>query len=110
LLKKQYSGTLSYKDGHIVLEDTKPIMHSLDARFSATAQGLNLENATLKTKSSQISVVANVTNYEQPKVHATYQGVVDSGEFRDAFRNPSLPVGLINLSGVMDYASDPNRP
>ena len=110
LLQKQYSGSLSYRDGHVVLENTKPILHSLDARFSATAQGLSLESATLKTKSSQISVKANVTHYEQPKVHATYEAVVDSAEFRDALRNPSLPVGLIQLSGVMDYANDPNRP
>ena len=68
-------------------------MHSLDARFSATAQGLNLENAALKTKSSQISVVANITNYKQPKVHATYEAVVDSSEFRDALRNPSCRMG-----------------
>jgi translocation and assembly module TamB len=110
LLKQQYSGALSYKDGHVVLQDTKPIMHSLDARFSATAQGLNLESVTLKTRSSRISVVAKVTNYEQPKVHATYEAVVNGGEFRDALRNASLPVGVIDLSGAIDYANDPNRP
>ena len=110
LLQKRYSGLLSYKDGHVELQDAKPIAHSLDASFSATAQELKLESSTLKTKSSQISVVANVTNYEQPKVHATYEAVVDSGEFRDALKNASLPRGLIRLSGVMDFASDPNRP
>jgi translocation and assembly module TamB len=109
LAQKKYSGTLSYRDGHVLLENANPIIHSLDARFSATAEKADLESAVLKTRNSRISLTASMTDYSQPKVHATYEAIVDGSEFRADLKNPALPAGVIQLSGVVDYANDPDR-
>jgi translocation and assembly module TamB len=109
-MQKRYSGTLSYRDGHVLMQNANPIVHNLDARFFATPQGLTLENAVLRTKNSNFSLIAKMEDYSQPKVHAAYQAVIDSSEFRSALKNASLPTGSIQLSGALDYTNDPNRP
>ena len=110
LLEKKYSGTLSYRDGHVQWQGANPLAHSLDAQFSATPTQLTLESAVLKTQSSRVALQATAQNYSQPKVHATYQAVVDGSEFRHVLKNNSIPTGLVRLSGTLEYASDPNRP
>ena len=109
-MPKRYSGTLSYRDGHVQLPNANPVVHNFHTRFVATAEEFKLESAVLNTASSRLSIVATGRDYSQPRVHATYEAVLDSGEFRRVFRSPSLPKGLIQSSGVFDYASQPNRP
>ena len=110
LLEKKYSGTLSYRDGHVQWQGANPLAHSLDAQFSATPTQFRLESAVLKTQSSRLALQATAQNYSQPKVRATYQAIVNGSEFRNVLKNNSVPTGLIQLSGTLDYASDPNRP
>ena len=106
----RYSGTLSYRSGHVQWQKTNPMMHSLDARFAATPKEFTLESAVLSTESSRLSVSANARDYSQPIIHANYEALVDSGEFRRALKNPSMPAGVIQISGVLDYKTEPNRP
>ena len=106
----RYSGEFSYRNGHLKLQNTNRVAHNMEARFSATPQGLTLERAVLSSGNSSVTLAATVRDYSQPKVHATYQAALDSGEFRRILKNPSLPIGVIHLSGVLDSASDPNRP
>lgn len=108
-LQTQYSGSLSYQDGHIQWQNANPVAHSLDARFTATPTQFTLESAVLKTEKSRFSLQATARNYAQPLIHGTYHATLDSGEFRRALKNSSLPVGLINVSGAIDYQSEPNR-
>ncbi|HSS99202.1 MAG TPA: translocation/assembly module TamB domain-containing protein [Terriglobales bacterium] len=110
LLQKKYSGTLSYRDGDVKWQGANPLLHSLDAKFSATSTQFTLESAVLKTQSSNFSLQATAQNYSQPKVHATYQAVLNGSEFRHVLKNTSVPTGLIQLSGVLDYVNDPNKP
>jgi translocation and assembly module TamB len=110
LLTKTYSGTLSYRDGHLQLQNTNPIVHNFDARFVATPDEFRLESANLKTANSRLSMVASLHDYAQPQVHATYDARIDSGEFRRALRNASVPVGILLSSGVLDYDTRSNRP
>ena len=84
LLRKSYSGTLSYRDGHLQLQEASPIGHSFDGRFVATPEEFRLESAELRTANSHLSLVATVHNYSQPQVHATYEATIDGGEFRRA--------------------------
>ena len=109
-MQKRYSGTLSYRDGHVQLQNASPIAHNFNARFTATPEEFRLESAVLSTTSSRLSIVASARDYSQARVHATYEAIVDSGEFRRALNNSSLPAGLIQSSGVLDYVSQSDRP
>ena len=93
LMQKRYSGTLSYRDGHVQLQNASPIAHNFNARFTATPEEFRLESAVLSTTSSRLSIVASARDYSQPRVHATYGAVLDSSEFRRALNNSSLPAG-----------------
>jgi translocation and assembly module TamB len=110
LLRKSYSGTLSYRNGHLQLQNARPIGHNFDARFVATPEEFRLESADLRTANSRLSLVATVHNYSQPQVHATYEATIDGGEFRRALHNPSLPEGVVVSSGVLDYDAGSQRP
>ncbi len=106
----RYAGTLSYKNGLLEWQDSRPLEHSLDARFAATPDQFTLETAALRTPRSHISLSATAHNYSQPMIHATYNALLDAGEFRTTLKNSSLPTGTIALSGVVDSQSVPNRP
>jgi hypothetical protein len=62
----RYSGVLSYRDGHVHLQNTNRIVHNLEARFSATPQAFTLQQAVLTTESSRFALVASVRDYSQP--------------------------------------------
>jgi translocation and assembly module TamB len=110
-MPKRYSGTLSYRDGHVQLPHANPVVHNFQARFVATPEEFKLESAILNTARSRLSIVATAHNYSQPRVHANYEAALDGGEFRRALKNSSLPAGIIQSSGVFDYyASQSNRP
>lgn len=107
---KKYSGTLSYRDGHVVLQGYSPIPHSLDASFSITPRQFVLTRARLNSGNSQLNLQATVENYSQPIAHATYQATLDAAEFRRSLRNSSIPLGTLQLSGAVSYRNDPTRP
>jgi translocation and assembly module TamB len=108
--KRKYSGTLSYRDGHVIWQGHAPVVHQLDARFSLTPQRLELEDAHLTSGHSEVILQATIQDYSQPKLHANYQATLDAGEFRRILKNNSLPNGIIGLSGAIEYQNDPNRP
>lgn len=108
LLTQRYSGTLSYHDGHLRLQNASPIVHNLKANFEATPEEFKLENVELTTGSSRLSMVATVNDYSKPRVHATYEAAINAGEFHRALNNPSLPAGIIQSSGILDYAAQDN--
>jgi translocation and assembly module TamB len=107
---KRYAGTLGYRNGTLRLETFNPMVHNLEARFSATPQAFTLERATLSSGASQFILTATLEDYVHPRAHATYESVIDSGELRRIMKNPSLPVGLLRASGSLDYVSRPNIP
>jgi translocation and assembly module TamB len=110
VLEKKYSGTLSYRDGHIKWQGNNPIEHDFDARFSLTPAQFVLEYAKLTSGHSQLTIQATARDYSQPKLNAAYSASIDTGEFRRILRNNSLPGGIVLLSGVLDYQNSPNRP
>lgn len=108
--EKRYSGTLSYRDGHLKMADFRPIPHDLDAQFTATPTAFTLQRAVLRSGQSQFVLVATVQDYDHPKIQAKYDATLDTGEVRNILRNSSVPDGVIRASGRLDYASQPNRP
>lgn len=107
---KEYSGTLSYRDGHLKMGDYNPLPHDFNASFSATPEKFTLQNAALASGPSRVTLNATVTDYTNPKLDATYNAVLDTGELRRVMKNPSLPSGVINANGHAQYASQKNVP
>jgi translocation and assembly module TamB len=107
---KRYSGELSYRDGHLRWSKNSSVPHSLNATFSATPQEFRIENAVLSTSSSRASLSGSMTDYLNPRVEASYKAVLDLNEFRRTLSNPSLPEGVVELSGAFNYANPQNQP
>jgi len=108
--QRRYSGSLSYKDGHLNLEEFNPIPHDLSADFDATPQTFTLKKATLNSGNSQFVLNALVSDYSNPKVQATYQAVVDAGQLRKTLKNPSLPIGVLRADGSVQYQAKRDMP
>jgi autotransporter translocation and assembly factor TamB len=106
----KYSGTLSYRDGHVVMSNYRPIPHEMDAKWSYTREQFALESAALRSGKSNFNLAATVTDFNQPKLDAHYDASLDTGEFRSILKNPSLPTGVVKTSGVLSYQSRPNVP
>jgi len=108
--KTEYSGTMSYANGHLTMSTFRPMPHDLDAQFSATPTTFKLPHAVLRSGNSSFTLSATVTNFDAPKVQATYSASLDTGELKRIMRNPSLPSGVLATNGTLSYQSEPNVP
>ncbi|HWY67113.1 MAG TPA: translocation/assembly module TamB domain-containing protein [Terriglobales bacterium] len=108
--QKKYSGTLSYKDGHLNLENFNPILHDLSAQFDVTAQEFKLTNAALNSGNSHFILNATLTDFVHPHLNATYQAVLDAGQIRKTLKNASLPIGILQADGSVEYQAKPDAP
>ncbi|HVH87702.1 MAG TPA: hypothetical protein VM912_13325, partial [Terriglobales bacterium] len=106
--QKRYSGSLSYKNGHLKLENFNPIPHDLSAQFDATPQEFKLTNANLNSGDSHFILKATLTDFAHPHVNATYQTVLDASQFRKTLKNASLPIGVLRADGSLEYQAKPD--
>ena len=106
----RYSGSISYKDGRLNLENFNPIPHDLTAQFDVTPQQFTLKNASLNSGKSHFTLNATLTDFVHPHVNATYQAVLDAGQLRKIMKNASLPIGVLNADGSMEYQAKPDTP
>jgi translocation and assembly module TamB len=105
----RYSGQLSYADGRLHVENLNPIVHGLNAKFEATRTEFKVDQATLTSGQSRIEFSATLNNYAQPRIEGLYQAMVDAGDLRRIVKDPSLPAGVISLTGALRYESDSSR-
>ena len=108
--QQSYSGSLVYRDGHLLVGSYNPLPHDLDAHFTATRTTFNLDRASLRSGASQVSLTATLENYSQPRLQARYDATLDTAEFRRILKNPSLPTGVIRAAGTVNYAAEANLP
>ena len=78
--EKRYSGTMSYHNGRVVMENFNPMLHDLEAKFNATPTAFTLESATLTSGQSRFELTATVQDYSNPHATAQYNAVVDAGD------------------------------
>jgi len=109
-LLRKYSGTLTYSDGGINYAGTQAPPHNLSVSFDATADTFHIFSAKIESGKTQLALIATVENYAAPVVQAQYKAVVDGQQLADVLHNPSLPAGLVSLSGTAQYQSNANRP
>ena len=107
----RYYGDLGYKQGKIVYGTYAPVVHDVQAHFDATPSRFNLDQLVLATGGSRVTLKAAVDDYSSnPKMQASYEAVLVADDFRRILKNPSMPTGVIQLDGSLNYVSDPNRP
>ena len=106
---RQYTGSLSYRNGHISYDNRAALPHDLDLRFSATPDKLNVSPAVLRVGSSNISLEAQVTNYSDPVADATYQIRVHTQDFAQ-FSPSTRPEGDVILAGRLHYQQVAKQP
>ena len=107
---KRYSGTLSYSNGHLNYAGSEAPPHTINIQFDADPNTAHLSSAKLAMGDSNVALVATVTNYSNPLVQAQYNATVDGQTFAGFLHNPSIPAGLVAVSGTAQYQSSPNRP
>ena len=108
--QQRYSGKLNYRDGHLQFGEYNPMPHDLEAEFEATPTVFTLHRATLKSGRSRFVLDARVESYTQPRVQGTYSALLDTGEFRRILNDPSVPAGVVQLGGLLQFQSDRKRP
>ncbi len=107
---KKYAGTLSYSSGMVNYAGTQAPAHALSVKFDATPTTFHVLPAKLESGNTQFTLNATVNNYSAPIVDAQYNATVDGSELAGILHNPSIPAGLVNLSGTAQYHTDAHRP
>jgi translocation and assembly module TamB len=111
LAQKRYTGHMSYDNGRLQYGQYAPLAHNLDATFSLTPDIFNLDRLALELGHSHAVLNATVQNYTgQPKLQANYDASVATADFARVLKNPSIPSGMIRLTGLVHYQQQPNRP
>ncbi|MBS1803084.1 MAG: translocation/assembly module TamB [Acidobacteria bacterium] len=107
---KRYSGRLSYSNGRLNYAGSQPPSHTLNVTFDADPNTAHLSSAKITVGNSNVELVATLNNYSNPFVQAQYNATVDGQTFADVLHNPSIPSGLVAVSGNAQYQAAPNRP
>lgn len=102
-LRAEYSGSLSYDRGRLSARQLAPISHALGMHFTATRHQLAIDQFSLTTGKSFISLSGQLTNYSDPAIDGVYQGEIFTNGFAQAIRTGSMPTGTVALRGKFAY-------
>ncbi len=102
-LLKKYSGTLGYSDGRLNYAGNQAPEHALSLQFDATPTTLVLSPARIQAGNSALVLNATIDNYSAPVVQARYDATVDGQQLAAILHNPSIPSGLVSVSGNAQY-------
>ena len=108
-LLKTYSGTLAYSDGRLNYSGTQAPPHALSAQFDATPSTLHFSLAKIQSGNSQLVLIATVNNYNSPMVQTEYHATVDGQQWASILHEPSIPSGLMVVSGNAQYQATTGR-
>src|SRR5579859_2786706 len=107
--QQRFVGELSYRRGHLQFGSYTPIAHDLDSHFTVSPTNATFEPLVLRVASSELTVRAAVQNYSQPSMNGSYRIVLHTEDVRRVLKNPSLPLGVITVSGSLVYQNIPGR-
>jgi translocation and assembly module TamB len=107
---KGYDGKLSYRNGHVLYGDMKPLLHDLTASFNATPSEFTLKPLLLTVASSTMKLQGHIQNYSQPSASGSYKVTIHPQDARAALRNASVPAGEVTLTGSVRYQQQDNVP
>ncbi len=107
---KQYAGTFSYSNGHIVFGSFQPLSHDVSVQFDATPSVAHVNVARITSSAAQVLISATATNYSDPTVDAHYDITLDGAQLARVLNNTSVPTGVVQVSGTAKYHALPNQP
>ena len=108
-LLQKYSGTLAYSDGQLNYSGNQAPPHALSVQFDATPTTLHLSPARIQAGNTNLVLNATINNYSAPVVQAQYNATVDGQQLAGILHNPSIPSGLVSVSGNAQYQSIAGR-
>lgn len=108
-LLQKYSGTLGYSDGRLDYAGNRLPSHALSIQFDATRKTFHLSPAKIQSGNTQLVLTATLDNYSAPVVQAQYDAILDGRQFATILDAPSIPAGLVSLSGSAHYQFDAGR-
>ncbi len=109
LLRSQYTGAISYRNGRLRIPNRALFAHNLDVNFTATPSELNVSSAVLSVQSSRVQLSAKVTDFGNPRVAGNYQVLIHTQDFRPLLSSSSSAAGDVVLSGSMQYQNVPGQ-
>lgn len=108
-LLKKYAGTLAYSDGRVNYAGNQAPSHALNIQFDATPGTFHLSPAKIQSGNTQLVLNATLNNYSAPDVQAEYNATIDGQQLASFLHNPSVPTGLVSVSGSARYQSTVGR-
>jgi translocation and assembly module TamB len=106
---QKYSGTLAYSDGQLNYSGTQAPPHALSVQFDATSNTFHLFSAKIQSGNTNLVLNATIDHYVAPVVQAQYNAVVDGEQLAGILHTPSIPSGLVSVSGSAQYQSMAGR-
>ena len=83
--------------------------HALSVQFDATPSTLHFSPAKIQSGNSQLVLIATVNNYNSPVVQTEYNATVDGQQLAGILHEPSIPSGLVVVSGTAQYQATTGR-
>src|SRR6266481_8739285 len=99
-----YFGTLDWQRIEFTSKKYAPLPVGLSAKFTLWRDGFTLEQGVLSAGRSRIDAQAEMNSFLNPQWSFRYRGWVDLLDFRETFREPSVPTGRVDLRGEGQFA------
>jgi translocation and assembly module TamB len=109
-VQTQYNGSLSYHKGRLHFADLNPLQHDLEAGFTASPSGLNLDHVLVATASSRLSARGSMKDYSNPAIEGTYQATLSMQEVKNILKATPFPLGGVAVIGALRYQNAPGQP
>ncbi|HLY42946.1 MAG TPA: translocation/assembly module TamB domain-containing protein [Terracidiphilus sp.] len=98
-----YTGHVDYQDGRFQYGSYRPILHNVEADFTAARELFTLHHLKLSTAKSAALLSGTLADYTNPSIRANYDFIVDGSEARDLLRLASVPSGSVHTAGLLQY-------
>jgi translocation and assembly module TamB len=107
--EKRYDGEVSYRSGRLRYAQYTPLAHSMNLKFSATPQRLELASLNLRFGSSDVVLQGGLSNYSDPVADGSYRIRIHTQDFAE-MSAAVAPAGDVSLSGKLQYKAIGSRP
>ncbi|HEX7288626.1 MAG TPA: hypothetical protein VF532_20750, partial [Candidatus Angelobacter sp.] len=109
----RYLGEISYARGKITYGDYAPVVHNLEAVFSAAPKKIAVEHLQLTAGKSTLSGNGTLENLSDPAGHprlrANYDALLETSDIAQFLKGLEAPAGQVRVTGFLSYQSRPDR-